>query len=220
VKTLSQFIAEEAASHPMIEVDGKMQHRHDSEGKPIHPTDEGIRNFHRWFVGSHAVDKHGRPQAFYHGTVHDITHFDGDKARGNEHYGTSKGTHYFSDSPHNASTYAGARTDMTGRVTHASGANVNKVYLRMAKPLKVNAKGNNWREVPFKGDHVTTDDIVDHAKSQGHDGAIIKNVVDTAGEHKKKQTTVAVYHPTQIKSATGNNGDFHIMSNHMGESTE
>ena len=54
--------------HPMIDVDGELKHRHNSEGKPIHHTDEGIKNFHRWFGDSDSVDEHGRPQILYHGT--------------------------------------------------------------------------------------------------------------------------------------------------------
>ncbi len=56
------------SSHPMIDVDGEMKHRHNSEGQPIHHTDEGIKNFHRWFGDSDSVDEHGRPKVLYHGT--------------------------------------------------------------------------------------------------------------------------------------------------------
>ena len=65
----------ESSEHPMIDVDGVMKHRHNSEGKPIHPTEEGIRNFHRWFGESKSVDKHGRPKVFYRMTDSDRTEF-------------------------------------------------------------------------------------------------------------------------------------------------
>ena len=74
IKTLPKSLIEEAtkilmeSSHPMIDVDGFMKHRNNSEGIPIHHTDEGIRNFHRWFGDSDSVDEHGRPKVFYHGT--------------------------------------------------------------------------------------------------------------------------------------------------------
>ena len=55
------------SQHPMIDVDGKLKHKTNSEGALIHPTDEGIKNFHRWFGDSDSVDDHGRPKVFHHG---------------------------------------------------------------------------------------------------------------------------------------------------------
>lgn len=62
----------ESINHPMINIDGQLKHRNNSEGKPIHPTDEGIKNFHRWANGTELKDEHGRPQVLYHGTSKDI----------------------------------------------------------------------------------------------------------------------------------------------------
>lgn len=66
MKTFKQFIAE--SEHPMIDVDGVQKHRNNSEGQPIHHTDEGIRNFHRWFGHSDSVDHAGRPLVVHHAT--------------------------------------------------------------------------------------------------------------------------------------------------------
>lgn len=63
-------VLSESTEHPMISVDGVMKHRHNSLGQPIHHTEEGIKNFHRWFGDSKAVDKHGRPQVYYRGSQH------------------------------------------------------------------------------------------------------------------------------------------------------
>ena len=41
----------------MIDVGGEKRHRHNSIEHAIHNTDEGIRNFHRWF----GDDTLGRP---------------------------------------------------------------------------------------------------------------------------------------------------------------
>lgn len=65
----------ESIDHPMIEVDGKMKHRHNSMGQPIHHTEDGIKNFHRWFGDSKTVDKHGRPNVYYRMTDSDRTEF-------------------------------------------------------------------------------------------------------------------------------------------------
>ena len=84
-------------------VDGKMHLTTTSTGARIHPTDEGIRNFWRWFngvqpkrvagkdgqrkidrgnhgadngaAGSWTRDSRGRPQVFYHGTGDDFSTF-------------------------------------------------------------------------------------------------------------------------------------------------
>lgn len=65
IDTAKKILTE--AQHPMIDVDGEMRHRHNSNGVPIHHSDEGIKNFHRWFHDGQ-TDEHGRPQVFYHGT--------------------------------------------------------------------------------------------------------------------------------------------------------
>jgi len=56
----------ESTTH--IDVDGELKHRYNSEGALIHPTDEGIKNFHRWFGDSDSVDEHGRPLVVHHST--------------------------------------------------------------------------------------------------------------------------------------------------------
>jgi ADP-Ribosyltransferase in polyvalent proteins len=54
--------------HPKILHNGQLVHTTNSEGQRIHPTDEGIKNFHRWSEGKHLKDVHGRPAVVYHGT--------------------------------------------------------------------------------------------------------------------------------------------------------
>lgn len=44
-----------------IEVDGVQRPTRNSAGQPIHHTEEGIRNFWRWFGSSRVVDDQGRP---------------------------------------------------------------------------------------------------------------------------------------------------------------
>ncbi len=67
IETAKRFLIESTV-HPMIDIDGELKHRHNSEGQPIHHTDEGIRNFHKWFGDSDSVDEHGRPKVYYHGS--------------------------------------------------------------------------------------------------------------------------------------------------------
>ena len=79
INSLPQSLIESAriilieSQHPMIDVDGVMKHRHNSEGNPIHHTDEGIKNFHKWFNNSTFTDHKGRPLVMYHGVKPRIT---------------------------------------------------------------------------------------------------------------------------------------------------
>lgn len=63
-----------------IEVDGKQRPATNSNGQPIHATEEGIRNFWRWFGASKVVDSQGRPLVVYHGTPADISTFEPNRA--------------------------------------------------------------------------------------------------------------------------------------------
>jgi hypothetical protein len=62
-----------------ITVDGKERPTTNSNGQLIHQTEEGIRNFWKWFGDSKVVDSQGRPLVVYHGTDQDFSEFnDGD----------------------------------------------------------------------------------------------------------------------------------------------
>ena len=50
-----------------IEVDGVMRPALNSNGQPIHWSEEGVRNFWKWFKNSTVVDELGRPLVVYHG---------------------------------------------------------------------------------------------------------------------------------------------------------
>lgn len=84
VLNAEQFIAsnkrlEESTEKTHIDVDGELKHRYNSEGKLIHHTDDGIRNFHKWFKNSSFTDEQGRPRVMYHGAKSRITmKMDGD----------------------------------------------------------------------------------------------------------------------------------------------
>nr|ACM90951.1 hypothetical protein pc1742 [uncultured bacterium URE12] len=51
-----------------IEIDGEQKPTTNSEGGLIADTEEGIRNFYKWFGDSKAVDNDGRPLVMFHGT--------------------------------------------------------------------------------------------------------------------------------------------------------
>ena len=62
-----------------ILVNGEKKHVYNSEGKRIHDTEEGVKNFHKWFGKSKVVDEEGRPKVVYHGTNANFDKFDESK---------------------------------------------------------------------------------------------------------------------------------------------
>lgn len=198
-----------------VNVDGVERTVFNSNGKPIHPTLEGVRNFWRWFGDSKVVDAEGRPLVVYHGTGADFDTFDPSQANGRMYSGGTENTAFFSDNPDVGSSYAGRRTDMTGlSATFRDGGNVMPAYLKVVKPLKASAKGESWRDVQYKGEFYTTAELTEVAKSSKKDGMIVSRVKDyrdsgvTGDNTTKPSTTYAVFSPNQIKSATGNAGAF------------
>jgi hypothetical protein len=93
--------------------------------------------------------------------------------------------------------------------SYETGSNVMPVYLKMVKPLRVNARGGNWRNIYYDNDDWTTNDLMAFAKQKGHDGLIVRNVHDRQEGAGKAGDIFAVFSPAQIKSAIGNRGKFH-----------
>lgn len=50
-----------------ITIDGVARPTTNSNGQPIHPTEEGVRNFWQWFGGAGLVDDDGHPVPVHHG---------------------------------------------------------------------------------------------------------------------------------------------------------
>lgn len=61
------FVVPGAIGETII-IDGKERPTRNSNGQLIHQTEEGIRNFWRWFGDSKVVDDQGRPLVVYHGS--------------------------------------------------------------------------------------------------------------------------------------------------------
>jgi hypothetical protein len=86
------------------------------------------------------------------------------------------------------------------------GGNVMPVYLRMMKPLRVDAKGYHWHDIYFQPktyrqpEEFTTNEIVEYAMDNGYDGVIIKNVKDVHKGEAHAATVYFVFSPNQIKS--------------------
>ncbi len=85
------------------------------------------------------------------------------------------------------------------------GGNIMPTYLSLQNPVIIDAKGANYHKVMLGA--------FAQAEENGADGIIVRNVVDAANEYASEPSDVFIaFEPTQIKSATGNNGDFDPVS--------
>lgn len=181
--------------------------------------------FKKFFGNSKVVDAAGNPMVVYHGTNADVTAFDDTASGANSgNRGFLGRGFYFSSSPQSASMYAGVtRPQGTDTWRRTDGGNVMPVYLSLQNPLKISEKGLSKKaadalnSVPvtglkfFEGDRGVDGDLAlaveqnpelsDAIRSAltalGYDGVI----VDGGRE-------IVAFRPEQIKSATGNNGQF------------
>lgn len=173
---------------------------------------ENSPRFKQWFEGSKVADKSGKPLVVYHGTAGDFSTFDPAKANAKSQTGVPPGTFFFTDKPDVASSYTVAQeSDFAALRKLHDKANVMPVYLKMERPLKLNAKSDDWQNVLYKGEYRNTNEIAEMARKSGrYDGVIIARVADkgVGAVQNKVATTYIAFSPTQIKSATGNSGQF------------
>jgi len=173
---------EAAPSLPeFIEVNGVMRPTTNSNGLPIHKTEEGVRNFYEWFGDSKVVDEQGRPLVVYHGTTRDFDEFK---------------TGYFaftSTNPEVANLAAGNQR-----------GSVMPLYVKLENPMEVDAKGAGWQSIQVDGKKMDTVDVSRLAMQSGNDGVIISNI----DEYGFIGNNVVANASSQIKSATGNSGAF------------
>jgi hypothetical protein len=151
---------------------------------------EATPEFKKWFGRSKAVEADGSPKTVYHGTKDDFDVFDQKAGASHAAPLLQRDVSYFTSSPEVAGTFAG--------IEH--GSNVKPVYLKMENPLVVNAEGRKF--------HAVFPEPIDAAKSRGHDGVIVKGLTDSAGWSDLKSDVYVVFNANQIKSATGNSGNF------------
>lgn len=220
----------EAAGHPMIDIgDGEMRHTTNSEGDRIHDTDDGIKNFHKWFGDSKVVDKHGRPRVIYHGSgAEDITKFDPDRAGSVQYSDWGKGV-YTTTSKSNADYYRveavkksdekynklyakyeteskGSRTiNGTPQYTDEAKAALKKWQEHCGK-LDDTKKGKTYAlyakiENPHTEEARSSNDpyLSAAVREKGHDGIVV------TGIHSPE---IIPFHSHQLKSAEKNTGEY------------
>lgn len=237
-EAIEKSIAEE---HPMIDVDGEMKHKHNSEGRPIHPTNEGIKNFHRWFGNSQAVDEHGRPQVMYRGLTQEHKDYQ------------NKPITWVTPSKDYAGVYANKDGD---------GGNIMPVYTKIEKPMNLGFRTQlthtKFKDISSRIKNNLMDDykigktsinsalaaithldmgvaenkdnmkhifqwqdqskhLHDALKSAKYDSIESKEGDTQAIGDQPTHKTYGILHPENIKSAIGNNGSFSSGSNKLNE---
>src|SRR5690606_27729870 len=147
--------------------------------------------FRRWFGDSKVVDAQGRPLVVYHGTRSNITAFEPGR----------DGAIYFTDSPEDASAFAGDFRGLTAerQSYELGGANVIPAFLSIRNPLEHDFGGDLF-------DPDSVERVIRRARREGHDGVIIRNIQNFEGGDTS--TTYIAFQPEQIKSAIGNVGTF------------
>ena len=145
-------------------------------------------------AASKVVDENGEPKVVYHGTLESFTSFleGGLSSR-------SGGAIWFTDSRKTAEVYG-------------YGGNVMAVFIKALNPRVINAKGKTHREVK-SGQRQGTGDIASglHWSRKKYDSLMFLNIKDYVsfwGEDIPAATSIAVFEPAQIKSATDNRGTF------------
>lgn len=176
-----------------ITIDGVDRPTTNSKGQPIATTEEGLRNFWRWFGDSRAVDGEGRPLVVYHGTGADFDRFD--LALVGRTFGAAGELgFFFSSNPETASKYS-------MHAGHGGGGNVMPVYVRIADPL---SRSNNFLRGPIGFLDWNRLSLKKQAEANRNDGVLIQQKED--GEIH--ESIVVAFRPEQIKSAIGNTGAF------------
>ncbi len=174
-----------------IDVDGVARPTLNSNGLPIATTEEGIRNFWRWFGESKVVDEEGRPLVVYHGTDADFSTFDKGKVKSRFPY--SFGLH-FTDRPPEASRYA-----------EDPGGSIMPAYVRATNPLTIQTKEPSASMEADLNRAEIIRQLVE-ARDAGH--AYDSVIIERKRGDEWDGINVIVFAPDQIKSAVGNNGAF------------
>lgn len=206
-----------------IQVDGERRPIYDAEGRLLGRGDFMAQmRFWNWMGDSKAVNDHGEPLTLYHGTNQDFDTFALDKAGSSIDSGFLGTGFYFTDSASLAGTYA--------NVGRGNAQNVVPVYLSLKNPYMWGTKTGGVRsevygekngipeelraavferagftfkegaEPDFAQEKALSEALRAELIARGHDGVI--------ATFKNGGAEYVAFYPEQIKSTTGNNGQF------------
>lgn len=207
------------ANQATIDLDGQAVVAQNANGKPIHPTQDGVRNFWRWFNGDiqrtglaqatrpgtddrgtdrvdqtdtarpFGLDESGRPRVFYYGTGDSFDAFDLDHPNRKDNGWLGRGV-YLSNATQFADTYANIKRG-------AAAPNVMPLYAAIHNPYIADLEFKRRMSKLSPGAIAR---VTEKLKALGHDGVVL--------EFSDGTQEVVAFEPTQVKSAIGNRGTF------------
>lgn len=152
---------------------------------------------------SRVVDENGEPLVVYHGTNKGGT-FTAFKPN-------ERGLIWAASKRATAASYSGS-DNAVDLSKSGKQRGVLPVFLNIRKPSEIKADGKSYVDLPVIDGEDFTDWYGMMAKKSGHDGAIIRDVIDDGGEGASEMREVgdnyAVFEAAQLKSATQNAGTF------------
>lgn len=199
-----------------IEVDGIQRPTVNSNGQQIHNTEEGVRNFWRWFGDSKVVDADGRPLVVYHGTNAEFSVFKpNSKSINSTTFGyidTERTGIFLSDNSEFSNQYGERVMPLFASIKNPAEISRDLIldFADSIDPfgpdrnLYVLAKNSN-RWALFDNDIGRR--FVQFLNEKGYDGAVFAEDIST-GDADVEGNTYVAFNPTQIKSAISNTGAF------------
>lgn len=162
--------------------------------------------FRQWFGDSKVVDADGNPLVVYHGYGGRKFNIFREKYLGRHNDNAlSKTGFFFSPDYQTADDYAyQAAWNLApeDKPFNGEGQNIHAVYLSLQNPLEIDgAKFGNYTDEVNR-----LSAVVREAKSNGHDGVILRGWEDGSGNYDQ----YIAFRPEQIKSAIDNNGEFDV----------
>jgi hypothetical protein len=178
-----------------------------ADGKPIASTPEFIQNFWNWFGDSKLVDRRGRPKVMYHGTIPPTVGSEEFIDQGISVFRRGTGGAIFvSPDARVANTYAGP------------GGSVYPLYVRAENPFDFENPDHVKRVMDIwesnnVGIRETREQAIAKGKWQAIENVEIQDAIKQAGfdSYYVQETgakNLALYEPSQLKSAVGNVGEF------------
>lgn len=149
--------------------------------------------FKRWFGDSKIVDEDGNPLVVYHGTASEFEAF---SSEADAKHIKLPGF-YFTPDPDVAERFSASASrreirDEDGYIAGYEGAQIVPVYLAVQNPIEINLDDAETGRMT-NADEVRS--MLERAREEGHDGAIIRGWSDGSGD-----VQYVAFEPTQIKS--------------------
>lgn len=195
----SELNAQNSVAVPSFDVTPAMREAA-LQGQPLFAQRDvtGTDAFKRWFGDSKAVNEFtGEPLVLYHGTTASFDEF-------NPNMNPFEPGVFLTPDRAFATFFTQASYGEMAR-----GGNIMPVYARLTNPLVVDFEGMQF---PYE---TGVGDIIARAKKAGHDGVILRDVVEGEAIYPDGEPTPGagtdqfiVFSPEQVKSATGNRGTF------------